>query len=105
VAVDLEAIVDCPPMVYLTGSQTPALLLGWLRSELTGEWAAIVVWVRTTGHGERVSHQKLLVTARGGSVHPLEGPGAYAKVPRFLHTRTGQLVRLPGGQTDQAAEK
>jgi len=90
---DLEKVVDCPPMVWLTGVSAPGFLLGWIRHDVSGEWHAIVVWIRVTGQ-DRPHHQKLLITSAAHGVKPMEGAHAYRHVPRLALRRDGTVEKL-----------
>ncbi|KAB2347367.1 hypothetical protein F8566_20355 [Actinomadura rudentiformis] len=82
-------VVDCPPFVQITGDPPqPAYLLAWMRMEITGEWRAIVTYIRQVG--ERPA-ERMLVNVGAGRVKPLMPPAAYKDVRRIQLCRDGDI--------------
>ena len=77
-----------PPIVELAGDGA-AYLLCWEQHERDGSWYAWVSWIQSTG--DPVRHRHRVVSVRAGAVRPLENPGAYARVPRRVLGRDGQI--------------
>ena len=77
-----------PPIVQV-GEETVAYLLCWERHEGDGSWHAWVTWIRTQA-GQPHRH---VVSVRAASVRPLEQPGAYRQVPRWVRGNDG-VIRL-----------
>lgn len=77
-----------PPIVELAGDGA-AYLLCWELHERDGSWYAWVSWIQSTGDPVRYRHR--VVSVRAGAVRPLENPGAYARVPRRVLGRDGQI--------------
>ncbi len=77
-----------PPIVELAGDGA-AHLLCWELHERDGSWYAWVSWIQSTG--DPVRHRHRVVSVRAGAVRPLENPGAYARVPRRVLGRDGQI--------------
>jgi hypothetical protein len=86
---DLEDVVDCPPLVLLTGAGTHGYLLAWRQHQHNSEWWAIVTYIhiQQTGHSP-VGHRRV-VEVHGRSVRPVEPPAAYAAVPRLVLDKDG----------------
>ncbi len=86
-----------PPIVELTGNGV-AHLLAWEQHERDGSWHAWVSWVQSTG--DPVRHRHHVVSVRAGAVRRLEDPDAYARVPRRVLGRDGQIRPwTPAAQT------
>lgn len=66
-----------------------AYLLGRLRLEVTGEWRAIVTYVRKVA--DRPAERKVAEVS-GTGVRPMEPPAAYASVPRLVLGKDGQVT-------------
>ena len=66
-----------------------AHLLCWERHERDGSWHAWVSWVQSTG--DPVRHRHHVVSVRADTVRRLEDPDAYARVPRRVLGRDGQI--------------
>ncbi len=77
-----------PPIVELAGDSV-AHLLCWEQHERDGSWYAWVSWIQSTGDPVRYRHH--VVSVRAAAVRPLENPGAYARVPRRMLGRDGQI--------------
>jgi hypothetical protein len=77
-----------PPIVQV-GEETVAYLLCWERHEGDGSWHAWVTWIRIQA-GRPSRH---VVSVRAASVRPLEQPGAYRQVPRWVRGNDG-VIRL-----------
>ena len=77
-----------PPIVELVGDGV-AHLLCWERHERDGSWHAWVSWVQSTG--DPVRHRHHVVSVRAETVRRLENPDAYARVPRRVLGRDGQI--------------
>jgi hypothetical protein len=79
-----------PPIVELAGNGV-AHLLCWEQHERDGSWYAWVSWIQSTG--DPVRHRHHVVSVRACTVRPLEEPEAYARVPRRVLGRDGQIRR------------
>ena len=77
-----------PPIVELAGTGV-AHLLCWEQHERDGSWYAWVSWVQSTG--DPVRHRHHVVSVRAAAMRPLEHPDAYARVPRRMLGRDGQI--------------
>ncbi len=77
-----------PPIVQLAGNGIGHLLC-WELHERDRSWYAWVSWVQSTG--DPVRHRHHVVSVRAQTVQPLENPDAYARVPRRVLGRDGQI--------------
>jgi hypothetical protein len=90
-ALDDELLGRCPwspPIVELAGNGV-AHLLAWEQHERDGSWHAWVSWGQSTG--DPLRHRHHVVSVRATTVQPLESPDAYARVPRRVLGRDGQI--------------
>lgn len=77
-----------PPLVVLDRAEPiTAFLICWELQEYSGEWWAWVAWVRDR-RGEPFKH---LVSVPASGLRPVESAAAYARVPRRVHGRDGQV--------------
>lgn len=68
-------------MVQLPGDPTiHAYLLAWVWMEVTGEWRAVITYIRQVG--EKPPEQ-MLVDVSGRRLRQMKPPAAYASVPRL----------------------
>jgi len=64
-------------------------LLEWRQHKHDGRWRAWISWVETAGDPLRYRH--LVTEVPAGSVTPLEAPDAYARLPRTVFGRDGEV--------------
>lgn len=82
-------VVDCPPIIQLPGDPPlHAYLLAWIRMEVTGEWRAVITYIRQVGEKPA---ERMLVDVSGQRLQQMMPPAAYASVPRLQLCADGTI--------------